>query len=137
MVPACKLLPVVADEFFQVPRRHGGSLDGFAAVGGVDDFAYSQVIRAVFLEVALPFIPSQSSEVDLSIRSRQIAERLYGDLKPLSTKLLIVAGAIEPEKAPSGTESSNASLHLLNRHSKNESNEIEAALQSETVTQAF
>ena len=41
MVPDCQLLPVLADELFQLPRR-------------VDDVAYAQIIKAVFVEVALP-----------------------------------------------------------------------------------
>ena len=135
-VPGCQLLPVVADELFQVPRRHGDSVE---FCDGVDDFVYSQVIRAVFLEVALPFIPSQCSEVDLSIRSRQLASRLYGDLRPLSAKLMMVAGGVvEQQKTPSVTDSSNVSLHLLTRPN-NESDKIEGATSEtdEMVMRAF
>lgn len=142
VVPSCQLLPVLADERFQLPRRHGGSLqENVVCPAGIDEGAYLQVIKAVFLEVALPFIPAQSSEVDLCIRSRQVASRLYGDLKPLSTKLLIVGGAPEPEatqpEAISGTDSSNASLHLLTRQSQHVSEDVEAALRSEMVTKSF
>ena len=110
MVPDCQLLPVLADELFQLPRR-------------VDDAAYAQIIKAVFVEVALPFIPSQSSEVDLAIRARQVALRLYGELKRLRTKMLIVGKTCEvseevleqPPGPPEGSDSeaSNVSLQIL------------------------
>ena len=133
VVPECQLLPVLADEAFHVPRRHGEGLSHPARVENIDDVAYAQIIKAVFLEVALPFIPSQSSEVDLAIRARQVALRLYGDLKRLRTKMLIVGNTpesevpevSEPPGAPnegplesppegSDAEASNVSFQMLN-----------------------
>ena len=141
VVPSCQLLPVLGDEGFLLPRRHGGvQQNGLVCPAGIDEGAYAQVIKAVFLEVALPFIPAQSSEVDLGIRSRQVASRLYGELKPLSTKLLIVGGAPGPEamqSEASDADSSNASLHLLTRQSQHVSEDVEAALRSEMVTKTF
>ena len=140
VVQNCQLLPVLGDERFQLPRRHGVQQSELVYPAGIDEGAYSQVIKAVFLEVALPFIPAQSSEVDLGIRSGQVASRIYGDLKPLSTKLLIVGGAPGPEaiqSAISDPGSSNVSLHLLTRQSPYVSEDVEAALRSEMVTKSF
>lgn len=139
VVPNCQLLPVLGDERFQLLRRHGVQQSELVYPAGIDEGAYSQVIKAVFLEVALPFIPAQSSEVDLGIRSGQVASRIYGDLKPLSTKLLIVGGAPGPEAIQSMSDpgSSNASLHLLTRQPPYVSEEVEAALRSEMVTTSF
>ena len=147
VVPDCQLLPVVADDRFNLPRRHGGSVSPGTHVPGIDDTVYMQVIKAIFVEVAMPFIPSQSSEVDLGIRSRQVALRLYGELKPLSTKLLMVAKMPDEDANDEADrfsfDSSNASLRLLNQvPDKNEQIEqhlqnILADIKSETVTQAF
>eukprot|EP00438_Fugacium_kawagutii_P021219 Skav201616 [mRNA] locus=scaffold152:1234360:1241265:+ [translate_table: standard] len=140
----CQILPVITDEKFHVPRRHGGSVSPGDGAHGVDETSYIHVIKAIFVEVALPFVPSQSSEVDLGIRSRQLIRRLYGDLKPLSTKLLLVGGApevpeAEPQTDDSIADSSNASLHRLNLQVQDgcRHRDIEAELASETVSTAF
>ncbi|CAK9112697.1 Uncharacterized protein SCF082_LOCUS52243 [Durusdinium trenchii] len=132
-VPDPKLLPVMADTKFQFPNST--ELRSASITCRVDHTAYAQVIKAILLEVAPPFICSESSEVDLLIRSRQICNRLYGDVRLLSTKMVMVGPAHTSEREtdaepvlessagpadrPSVTfspvESSNLSLQLLNR----------------------
>ena len=132
-VPDPKLLPVLADTKFQFPNST--ELRSASITCRVDHTAYAQVIKAILLEVAPPFICSESSEVDLLIRSRQICNRLYGDVRLLSTKMAMVGPAHTSEREtdaepalessagpadrPSVTfspvESSNLSLQLLNR----------------------
>ena len=142
MVPTCQLLPVLGDENFQVGKINE-HLSPLSELPDVDRNAYSQVIKATFLELAVPFICSQSSEDDLGIRSRQVAARLYGQLKKLNTKLLMVGTNVtsievhvpDLENDQTGTESSNASISMLS--AAHGTNRIENIMESETISRAF
>ena len=140
-VPACHLLPVIADEIFQVPKINE-QLSPLSELPGVDRNAYSQIIKATFLELAIPFICSQSSEKDLGIRSRQVAARLYGQLKRLNTKLLMVGAndstevqVREDERGTESTNTSNATLSMLGGANTPES--LVTVLKSEMISRAF
>ena len=141
MVPTCQLLPVLGDESFQVGKINE-HLSPLSELTDVDRTAYSQVIKATFLELAVPFVCSQSSEDDLGIRSRQVAARLYGQLKRLNTKLLMVGTNVsievhvpDLENDQTGTESSNASINMLS--AAHGTNRIEDIMESETISRAF
>jgi len=140
-VPACHLLPVIADENFQVPKINE-QLSPLSELPGVDRNAYSQIIKATFLELAIPFICSQSSEKDLGIRSRQVAARLYGQLKRLNTKLLMVGAndstevqVREDERGTESSNTSNATLSMLGGANTPES--LVTILESEMISRAF
>ena len=142
MVPTCQLLPVLGDESFQVGKINE-HLSPLSDLPDVDHNAYSQVIKATFLELAVPFICSQSSEDDLGIRSRQVVARLYGQLKRLNTKLLMVGTDVtsievhvpDLEHDQTSMESSNASIRMLN--AAHRTNSIEDIMKSETISRAF
>ena len=151
-LPTCQLLPVIADENFQVAKVYQELSSPLADLPDVDRHVYSQVIKATFLELAIPFICSQSSEDDLGIRSRQVAVRLSGNLRRLNAKLQIVGAndstievqVSEPEPSelhqPGTPQSSNASLSMLSRAlpvaDRSEENILED-IESETISRAF
>ena len=134
MVPTCQLLPVIGDENFQIAKVYQ-ELSSPLSDLPVDRHAYSIVIKATFLELAIPFICSQASEHDLAIRSRQVVARLFGNLKRLNTKLLIVNGSSidvqgpsEPQElAPEGDGDDGNSLDMS----------FQDILESETISRTF
>ncbi len=151
MLPTCQLLPVIADENFQVAKVYQELSSPLSDLPDVDRHVYSQVIKATFLELAIPFICSQSSEDDLGIRSRQVAVRLSGNLSRLNAKLQIVGAndstidvqVSEPElrELLHGTpQSSNASLSMFSRAHITERSEediFQETLEPETISRAF
>ena len=158
-LPTCQLLPVIADENFQVSKVYQELSSPLSDLPDVDRHVYSQVIKATFLELAIPFICSQSSEDDLGIRSRQVAVRLSGNLRRLNAKLQIVGAndstievqvsqvsePPEPAELHHDTQltpqSSNASLSMLSRAlpvtERSEENRFQDILESETISRAF
>ena len=123
-------------------RKSTRQLSPLSELPGVDRNAYSQIIKATFLELAIPFICSQSSEKDLGIRSRQVAARLYGQLKRLNTKLLMVGAndstevqVREDERGTESTNTSNATLSMLGGANTPES--LVTVLKSEMISRAF
>ena len=134
MVPTCQLLPVIGDENFQIAKVYQALSSPLSDLP-VDRHAYSIVIKATFLELAIPFICSQASEDDLAIRSRQVVARLFGNLKRLNTKLLIVNGSSidvqgpsEPQElAPEGDGDDGNSLDMS----------FQDILESETISRTF
>ena len=142
MVPTCQLLPVIGDENFQIAKVYQ-QLSSPLSDLPIDRHAYSIVIKATFLELAIPFICSQASEDDLAIRSRQVVARLFGNLKRLNTKLLIVNGSSIDVQGPSeplelGQSLENAApegdgddgLHSLDMS-------FQDILESETISRTF
>ena len=120
---------MVADDTFQIPKQVRGE---------ADQLVYRQVLVAIFLEVARPFIPSHSSDIDLGIRCREVASRLHADLQPLRAKMMLVK---MPSDSDTESSSSNASLALWNRTIAQDllhrADEMVQILASETVSQAF
>lgn len=86
---------MIADDVFKIPSPLGVSqlltsarLEGQASI---DKQAYAHVLKSVFLEIALPFLPGQASEEDLMVKAKQLVTRLRsGALAPLNNRLLMI-----------------------------------------------
>ena len=92
---SCHVYPVIGDDAFQIPSPLSISqLIKFSTLEGnekIDVQAYSHVVKAIFLEIALPFLPAQSSEEDLAIKAKQVVYRVQsGTDTTLNTRLVMV-----------------------------------------------
>ncbi|CAK9115801.1 unnamed protein product [Durusdinium trenchii] len=73
------VLPLVAEDF-QVPSR--GSFEKIVknpALQTIDKQRYTNTLQAIFFQIALPFAPKVSSEGDLTLKAKQITDRLRSD----------------------------------------------------------
>ena len=85
----CSILPVLADEDFHLPSEyeaHGCScfircLLQVADLNSLDASLYFTMVRAIFIEIMLPFSPRVSSEDDLHFKASKIARRLQAGPK--------------------------------------------------------
>ena len=80
----CSILPVLADENFHLPSEHEAHgcscfircLLQVADLNSLDASLYFTIVRAIFIEIMLPFSPRVSSEDDLHFKASKIARRL-------------------------------------------------------------
>ncbi|CAE7945238.1 unnamed protein product, partial [Symbiodinium sp. KB8] len=79
---SCHVLPVIATEGFIVPQ----SSDAFDEIAqdpslqklpGIE--MYTSTLKAVFMQIAMHFLPQSTSESALEVRARQIASRIDQD----------------------------------------------------------
>lgn len=92
---SCFAVPVVADDIFEIPSPVKiGKLVQSSRLQGletIDTQAYAHVLKSIFLEIALPFLPAQSSEEDLMVKANQLALRLRsGTVTTLNNRLVMV-----------------------------------------------
>ena len=92
---SCHVYPVIGDDAFQIPSPWSISqlLKSSTLEGNekIDVEAYSHVVKAIFLEIALPFLPAQSSEDDLAIKAKQVVYRVQSGIDTtLNARLVMV-----------------------------------------------
>ncbi|CAK9066781.1 unnamed protein product [Durusdinium trenchii] len=103
----CFVAPVISDDYFQIPSPLNiRQLIGQPSLQHLDRSAYAHVLNAIFLEIALPFMPGSASADDLTVRATQIMSRLEpGASTTLSSRLVMVQAEMG-EGLWSGIESS-------------------------------
>ncbi|CAE7296102.1 unnamed protein product [Symbiodinium sp. CCMP2592] len=73
------ILPVVAEDSFQIPSLDYNKLAGRSLSEGSDGLdvnLYTRVLEAVFHEISVPFMPRSSNERQLQLQAKIIVERL-------------------------------------------------------------
>jgi len=89
-LPDCGLIPVIAEDNFLVPSpvMYAELRQEIAMDEEVFEH-YCRVIKAIFQEIAVVFVPQNysSTHEDLQLRASQAAMRLQAGLRPLSQKL--------------------------------------------------
>lgn len=111
---SCHVYPVIGDDAFQIPSPWSISqlLKSSTLEGNekIDVEAYSHVVKAIFLEIALPFLPAQSSEDDLAIKAKQVVYRVQSGIDTtLNARLVMVD--IDEDMFDSGQSSFDLKKH--------------------------
>eukprot|EP00434_Breviolum_minutum_P026215 symbB.v1.2.023175.t1/scaffold2102.1/size90421/5 len=107
--PSCGMIPVIAEDSFLVPSPAlYGELRQSSELKESDFQEYCLVIKAVFQEIAVVFVPQNYSSThdDLQLRASQAAVRLKAKLQPLATKVSALSTRILVSEAgaPKGEE---------------------------------
>mmetsp|Transcript_42413 Transcript_42413/g.70110 ORF Transcript_42413/g.70110 Transcript_42413/m.70110 type:complete len:189 (-) Transcript_42413:8-574(-) len=92
-VPTCYMIPIIADDNFLVPSpSFFTELVGTSSTSSLNQaelFAYMQVVKALFQEIAIIFVPQNSASTieDLELRANKTAARLMVPLQPITQKI--------------------------------------------------
>lgn len=92
-IPTCYMIPIIADDNFLVPSpsffTELVATSSTSSLNQADLFAYMQVVKALFQEIAIIFVPQNSASTieDLELRANKTAARLLVPLQPMTQKI--------------------------------------------------
>lgn len=87
------MIPIIADDNFLVPSpsffTELVATSSTSSLNQADLFAYMQVVKALFQEIAIIFVPQNSASTieDLELRANKTAARLLVPLQPMTQKI--------------------------------------------------
>eukprot|EP00435_Cladocopium_sp_Y103_P026252 s1980_g6.t1 len=108
----CRVLPIVASEDFELPSVNMGHSLQSVLGHSIDVTLYLTILRSLFLEITLPFLPQKSSEEDLKWKARRIVQRLEdGDVPDLATRCVDTQRSTFDRRVVQGLEAIEAMEH--------------------------
>ncbi|CAE7207000.1 unnamed protein product, partial [Symbiodinium necroappetens] len=85
---SCHILPILAEEGYQIPQSPE-AFDDLCAHPSVQNHnagAYNSILKAIFMHIAVHFMPKFSGEAALALKAKEIASRMrHNDMPSLGT----------------------------------------------------
>lgn len=119
-IPSCYMIPVIADDNFLVPSPSFftdlTATSSTSSLNEEDLMSYMQVVRALFQEIAIIFVPQNSASTieDLELRASKTAARIMVPLQPMASKIKRMSttqSMISCDSGISGRSNGEPSLH--------------------------
>ncbi|CAE7255288.1 unnamed protein product [Symbiodinium sp. CCMP2456] len=83
---SCHILPILAEEGYQIPQS-SEAFDDLCAHPNVQNHnaaAYNSILKAIFMHIAVHFMPKFSGEAALALKAKEIASRMrHNDMPSL------------------------------------------------------
>ncbi|CAE6938440.1 unnamed protein product, partial [Symbiodinium sp. KB8] len=103
--PSCCMIPVLAEDSFRVPAASSVSAEFPESGLDIEDLhLYGVIIRVLFQDIAVIFLPQSFSREDLDLRAQQAARRLSAPQETLQSKVIRFMDSADAPTAKRWTE---------------------------------